>query len=171
MRRSLLLVLGLSLAPLLLAARPASASDVFPEAVKQAVPTLPCVPQCTLCHQANPGLPPANKPFATKLKAATKDGITPKNVALLNAALQGLQMAGAASDADADGKGDYTELANGEDPNSKELGATLCVTAPFYGCGASTIARTPSKKSMDPAAAGAGALSILIGLLLVRRRR
>jgi hypothetical protein len=169
MRRSLPLVCCLPLALLLTLARPATASEVFPQAVKDAVPGLPCVPQCTLCHQANPGMPPANKPFALKLKEAS--AVVPKNIPSLVTALQKLQTAGAASDADLDGQGDYLELSTGADPNSAEVGATLCVTSPLYGCGASTLARVPKERSADPTAAVAGVLSILLGLLVMRRRR
>lgn len=147
-------------------ARPAAASETFPTAVKEAVPTLPCVPQCTLCHQGNPGMPPANKPFALKLKVSP---VGPKDVAALRTALQKLQAAGITSDADGDGKGDYAELELGEDPNSNEIGAALCVTSPLYGCGAATIARTP-KNSTDPLAVSAAPLALLAGLWAMRRR-
>jgi hypothetical protein len=167
MRRSF--VLGPYLALTLMAARPASASAVFPEAVQAAVPGLPCVPQCTLCHQKNPGMAPASKPFAMNLKMASS--VSQRDTASLTKALQALQAAGNASDADADGKGDYLELSDGEDPNSAEVGAALCVTTPLYGCGASSIAKAPHNKAMDPAAAVAGALSVVVGLLLARRRR
>jgi hypothetical protein len=169
MRRSNSLLLGLPIALLLTYVRPAAASETYPDAVKAAVPGLPCVPQCTLCHQANPGMPPANKPFALKLKAAAPVGA--KDTAALEKALLALQMAAATSDADMDGRGDYAELSTGEDPNSAETGAALCVTSPLYGCGASTIARSASKRSMDPGATVAAALVVLAGLMFMRRRR
>jgi hypothetical protein len=169
MRRSTSLLLSLPVALLLASVRPAAASEIYPEAVKAAVPGLPCVPQCTLCHQQNPGMPPANKPFAMKLKAAAPVGA--KDTAALGKALQALQMAAAASDADMDGRDDYAELSTGEDPNSAETGAALCVTIPLYGCGASTIAGSASKRSMDPGATVAAALVVLAGLMFMRRRR
>lgn len=169
MSRSISLLLSLPVALLLASARPAAASESFPDAVKAAVPGLPCVPQCTLCHQANPGMPPANKPFAMKLKAAAP--VSAKDTTALQTALLALQAAAAGSDADMDGRGDYAELSTGEDPNSSEMDAALCVTVPLYGCGASTIARSASKRSMDPGATVAAALAVLAGLMFMRRRR
>jgi hypothetical protein len=151
---------------LLGAARPALASLPFPEAVKEAIPSLDCVPQCTLCHQTNPGMVPANKPFAFKLKQASV--VLPQQPDTVKAALAKLKELGAMSDADADGTGDYTELEAGTDPNSADAAAALCGLGPTYGCGA-TLARTPAKHGLDPAATVAASLFVLVGLLLLRR--
>lgn len=157
--------------PLLLvvsAPSPALASQTFPDHIKAKLPTMPCVPQCTLCHQQNPGLPPANRPFALKLKMAS--AVLPQQTAQLDEALNKLQMAGATSDADGDGKGDFDELLAGEDPNSATVGATLCDTVPLYGCGA-RVAAVPAKRAANPTAAVGAVLTALVGMLLLRRRR
>jgi hypothetical protein len=133
--RALPLLLVVSAAPNALASPP------FPEALKSAVPGLPCVPQCILCHQTNLGGVPANKPFAMDLKAAAP--VVPENTDSLRAALVALQSKGAASDADKDGQGDYEELSSGSDPNSPDATASLCTSVPLYGCGASIAQKPP----------------------------
>jgi hypothetical protein len=56
-------------------------------------------------------------------------------------------------------------LKRGEDP---QVGGDICV--PTYGCGA-TIAQKPARRLADPASTVAGALTLLAGLLVMRRRR
>jgi hypothetical protein len=146
----------------------ALASPPFPEALKGAVPTLGCVPQCILCHQTNQGGIPANKPFAYDLKQANGGSVVPENTDSLRAALTALQAKGAASDADKDGKGDYDELMVGSDPNSADPSAALCTSVPLYGCGASTIAKKAPPSDLSAPLWVVGAM-VLGGLL--RRRK
>jgi hypothetical protein len=164
MRWTYIAAAGLPLA--LLLTRPALASAVYPEHIAQVLET-PCVPSCSLCHKTNKGGPgDINGLFGT----AATDGAGLKggsDIASLDAALAALAMKGSNVDGDMDG-GDIDELRAGTDPNV--AGADLC-TGPKYGCGASSIAKAPHNKAMDPAATVAGALSVVIGLLLARRRR
>lgn len=169
MRSSILTAVIVPAAALLIGVpRVAAASQDFPAEVQKQVPSLPCVPQCTLCHNQIPGLPPANKPFALKLKAASP--IVQRDTASVATALQKLKAAGSASDADMDGKSDWDELAAGDDPNSSDATSSLCSSSPMYGCGA-TIARTPSGGGLDPAGALIAALAALGGLFVLRRKR
>jgi hypothetical protein len=173
MRLSRSFVLALPVLLLTGIAPPAFASPPFPEAVKGAVPTLGCVPQCILCHQTNLGGIPANKPFAMDLKAAGKAAGTPvalENTDSLRAALTALKAKGASADADADkdGKGDYDELVTGSDPNSADPNATICTSVPLYGCGASTIAKKPPPSDLSTPLWVVGAM-VLGGAL--RRRK
>lgn len=147
-------------------APPAAASEVFPPAVAEAIPGLPCVPQCTLCHATLAG-GIADKPFAKNLKAASQ--VLPREVEQLKTALTALQTKGAMSDADQDGIGDYTELTTGADPNSTNASATLCTGGPVYGCEASTPARTAPPGETSPWLWVAGAVTI-VGLRARHRR-
>lgn len=170
MRAQSLLTL-LPLALLLATPLPAAASQVFPEAVKAAVPSLECVPQCTLCHQTNPGMVPANKPFANNLKAAglaANSPVAPQNTASLRGALMALSTA--TSDGDMDTITDFNELIMSQDPNDATVGAELCEVVPLYGCGA-TIAAAPAKRTSDPTAAITAVLTAVAGVLVLRRRR
>lgn len=167
MRSSFIPAVLLPVALVIGAARPAAASQVFPETVAAAVPGLPCTPQCTLCHATLAG-GIADKQFALNLKMA--GAVTQRDTNSLRAALMALEAKGAASDADKDGKGDYAELAAGDDPNSADATSSLCETAPLYGCGA-TIARTPLARGLDPASAVIAAFVLLGGLFTLRRTR
>lgn len=147
----------------LVAPAPAAASQVFPDHLVTKL-QMPCAPGCQLCHNdASGGPAKINPKFGTAAKMAGATGLLATDK--LDAALTKMQMAG--TDTDADGVGDVAELQAGTDPNA--AGGELCGGLK-YGCGASTIARRPAKQSMDPAAVGASILTVLVGLLLLRRR-
>ncbi|MES1184445.1 MAG: thrombospondin type 3 repeat-containing protein [Myxococcales bacterium] len=165
MRIQSLFVLAASFMLITAATKSGLASPPFPEALKGAVPSLPCVPQCILCHQTNLGGVPASKPFAMILKAAAP--VAPENTDSLRAAIAALQAKGATSDADGDGQGDYDELSTGSDPNSADAAATLCTSVPLYGCGATIARRTPRDLGAPLWAFGV----LLVGAVLRRRRR
>ncbi len=168
MRASVLLTFALPLA-VLGASGPALASATFPEVVASKIPSLGCVPQCTLCHQTNPGMIPAAKPFALSLKGVSP--IAPLQTEMLATALDKLKVATPPPDTDADGVGDYAELAAGTDPNLADPAATLCGVAPTYGCGATIAAKPQTKSGADTTATLASAFTLLAGLFLLRRRR
>ena len=168
MRPSLRFALTLSLA-MCGGSATALASEPFPAELAAKVPSLGCVPQCTLCHFQNPGMPPAAQPFAMTLKS--KGGpIAPQNTALLDAALANLKTVTPPPDSDGDGTPDYTELENGTNPNIADASATLCSITPQYGCGATIAAKPRSRTGADTTATLAATFTLLTGLLLLRRR-
>jgi hypothetical protein len=160
--RSAFASLGLALATLT-SPDVARASQAFPDHVAQKL-QMPCAPGCQLCHlDASGGPARINQKFGAAAKAA---GATVVLTANLDTALAKLMADN--SDVDGDGTTDIAELQAGTDPNA--AGAELCGGVK-YGCGASTIARRPSTKSLDTTASGASLLTVLVGLLLRRRRR
>ncbi|HYJ07344.1 MAG TPA: hypothetical protein VEX18_00005 [Polyangiaceae bacterium] len=68
---------------------------------------------------------------------------------------------------DADPGIDVEELTLGLDPSV--AGGDVC-NGPKYGCGAS-VAAVPAKRSGDPTASVAAFLTVLAGVLMMRRRR
>jgi hypothetical protein len=160
--RSVIASFGVTLAALA-APAPAAASQAFPDHVVTKL-QMPCAPGCQLCHlDASGGPARINQKFGAALKTA---GATVVLTDKLDMALATL--AASNSDVDGDGTTDIAELQAGTDPNA--AGAELCGGIK-YGCGASTIARRPSTKSLDATASGASLLTVLVGLLLLRRRR
>jgi hypothetical protein len=152
--RGLLLALALT--------RSALGLPEYPEAVRAAVPSLACVPQCTLCHRSLLGGLPVDRPFALDL---LQSGPAPDQAAL-RARLASLQAAGSTLDADGDGQGDYAELSASTDPNSADPAANLCgVEGVRYGCGARFAGSRPDQAHT---LIGLGAITVAIALL--RRR-
>jgi hypothetical protein len=160
--RSVFASFGLAFAALV-APAPAAASQAFPDHLVTKL-QMPCAPGCQLCHLDASGGPfKINPKFGAAAKAA---GATVVLTANLDTAIAKLTADN--SDVDGDGTGDIAELQAGTDPNA--AGAELCGGIK-YGCGASTIARRPSTRSLDTTASGASLLTVLVGLLLLRRRR
>jgi len=161
--RSVFASFGLALAALA-PAEPAVASQVYPDHVLTKL-QMPCAPGCQLCHlDASGGPAKINQKFGTAAKMAGAAGAAQTDK--LDTALAAL--AASNSDVDGDGVGDIAELQAGTDPNA--AGAELCGGIK-YGCVASTIARRPTTKSLDATASGASLFTVLVGLLLLRRRR
>lgn len=168
MRPSVRLALTLSLA-VLGGSATAIASQPFPAEVAAQVPSLGCVPQCTLCHFQNPGMAPAAQAFAMTLKAQAGP-VLPQNTASLDEALAKLKTITPPPDSDGDGTPDYTELENGTNPNLADPSATLCGVGPQYGCGATIAAKSRTRTGSDTTATLAATFTLLTGLLLLRRR-
>jgi len=109
---------GLAFASCALLALPraASASQNFPDAIKDEW-QLPEVPECTLCHQTLLG----GFGTATKLfgRAVIRNGATAVDVGALRTALRALERAN--SDVDRDGVSDFDELQTGSDPNVADV--------------------------------------------------
>jgi hypothetical protein len=161
--RSVIASFGVTLAALA-APAPAAASLVFPDHVVKKL-QMPCAPGCQLCHlDASGGPAKINPKFGMAAKMAGAGGAAQTDK--LDMALATL--AASNSDVDGDGTTDIAELQAGTDPNA--AGAELCGGLK-YGCGASTIARRPSTTSLDATASGASLLTVLVSLLLLRRRR
>jgi hypothetical protein len=147
----------------LVAPTPAAASEAFPDHLVTKL-QMPCAPGCQLCHlDASGGPLKINAKFGAAVKAAGATVVLTSN---LDTALAALTTSN--SDVDGDGTSDIAELQAGTDPNA--AGADLCGGIK-YGCGASTIARRATTKSLDATASGASLLTVLVGLLLLRRRR
>jgi hypothetical protein len=161
--RSVFASFGVALAALV-APAPAAASQIYPDHLVTKL-QMPCAPGCQLCHlDASGGPLKINAKFGTAAKMAGATGLLATDK--LDAALAAMQAAG--TDSDGDGAGDVAELESGTDPNVAN--GDLCGGIK-YGCGASTIARQPSTSSLDSTASGASLLTVLVGLLLLRRRR
>jgi hypothetical protein len=154
----------------LFAAPVAKADPGAPAFVQQRF-NLPCTPQCTLCHSDNNGqygnIRPATKPggglgpgFILTLR--DKCGFVPTDKTTWPTAFDQLQKF--AFDTDGDGKTDYAELSDGEDPNDGTAGASLC--GPTYGC-----VRVAPGTSVDGFALVASGAVLFFGIALVRRRR
>ena len=161
--RSVFALVGAALAALV-APTPASASEIYPDHLVTKL-QMPCAPGCQLCHlDASGGPLKINAKFGTAVKMAGATGLLATDK--LDAAVAAMQAAG--TDTDGDGTGDVAELQAGTEPNA--AAAVLCGGIK-YGCGASTLARRPTTRSLDPTASGASLLTVLVGLLLLRRRR
>ena len=85
--------------------------------------------------------------------------------ALLRTTLAKMRQMAINSDLDPDI--DVDELTLGLNPSV--VGGEVC-NGPKYGCGAS-VAAVPAKRGSDPAATLAALLTVLSGVLVVRRRR
>lgn len=158
--RSAFASLGLALATLV-SPNLAGASQAFPDHLVTKL-QMPCAPGCQLCHlDASGGPLKINAKFGEAVKFAGATVVLTDN---LDTALAKLTVDN--TDSDGDGTSDIAELQAGTDPNA--AGAELCGGIK-YGCGASTIARTPSKESPEPIAVMAAATALL-GMLLLRRR-
>ena len=114
------------------------ASTDFPTAIEQHL-SLDAVPSCTLCHTNTPGQAgTVTQPFGVNLRENYQ--VIPRNIALLQSALDDVEANG--DDSDGDGVGDIQELRDGTDPNvdnsvpGPEQPETI---TPEYGffCGAS----------------------------------
>jgi hypothetical protein len=123
-----------------------------------------CAPACTICHDSmKGGAGTVHKAFGLAMRTA---GLGADSTSQLNAALT--KLAADHTNSDGEPTPDIEELINGDDPNT--VGGEACI-GPKYGCGASTITRSASKRGLDPAATVAGSLIAGLGLLLLRRRR
>jgi len=141
----------------------ALASRTFPDAVKAAVP-MPCVPQCTICHQTNDGGFGTLRPNGFGMHLRDQYDLMwgqPATVApAINAARPVL-------DGDGDKLLDVAELEDGGDPNSADPKATTCDQGPEYGCGAGRIARGDS---LDGVATLFAVSALAVGAAFFRRR-
>jgi hypothetical protein len=176
------IVLILVPAALLAAIAPglASATAIFPDAVKTDL-SLTYTPPCTICHETlGGGTGTVTQAFG---KAMKQNGLVSGDTAALQAALSALETAG--TDSDGDCTPDIQQLKDGRDPNT---GAYIdgsgkptpvvdggCGTGgggstsinPAYGCGA-RLSAAPLPDTSLPAAA---TLATVLGLALSRRRR
>jgi hypothetical protein len=110
---------------------------------------------CTLCHNASPGLPDnlsGNKPFLLGMLGNMREGQLPTET----------------MDSDMDGFTDLEELREFGDPNDPLVGPDEgeCPNQPEYGC--LTIAHRAERRSLESAWAG---LAVLGAMLLRRRSR
>jgi hypothetical protein len=143
--------------------KPAEASESYPAVIADAL-GMPCAPPCIVCHlTAAGGIGTVVKPFG---KRAIELGQTGGfQDALMRTTLTKMTQMPVSSDTDPEN--DIDELTVGLDPNV--AGGDVC-NGPKYGCGAS-VAAVPAKRGSDPAATLAALLTILSGVLMMRRRR
>jgi hypothetical protein len=137
-------------------------SPTFPKAVHDAVP-MPCVPECTICHQTNAGGIGTLRPggFGQNLVSFGLQFGQPNSVA------PAIEAARPVLDGDADTRLDVAELAEGGDPNSADASASTCDVGPKYGCGAGRIARGDSLDGVATLFAGS---ALALGAALLHRR-
>jgi hypothetical protein len=139
--------LGLAASLLLVLPRSASASQSFPDTLKDEW-QLPLAPPCTLCHQTSlGGFGTATKAFA---RALIRNGATAADTNALRRALRSLQTAN--SDVDHDGASDFDELQTGTDPDQPDVlqadGGVASAAVddgpiPRTGCSIVTVGRRP----------------------------
>jgi hypothetical protein len=133
----------------------ARASSIYPGVVESEL-SMPCAPQCTLCHTNNAGGGgTVTRDFGLAMMDRGLEGGSQRD--LLKAALS--QMETDAVDSNADGVTDIDALIAGEDPNG---GPAFCgdtaLPTPVYGC----FNHTPGMAGFGVSAAIA---------LAIRRRR
>jgi hypothetical protein len=161
------IVLGLGV---LMGASPALASATFPAAVKAAVPTLSCVPQCTLCHNTTAGGPGNLKPGGLGEYLKKNFDLIPGAEGTVKGALDADRASG--HDGDGDGTPDIAELDVDRDPNNPDPNAFICGSGadsgPQYGCGAG--ARIAQGDAIDGVASLAAGAALAVGITLLRRR-
>ena len=123
--------LPLSLAMALLPGA-ASASEVFPDAMKTALAIPGPKPLCMTCHDTEAGgSGTVNRPFGKRVKGY---GLTGGDVQTLTGILG--RMRDARDDSDGDGKSDIEEIMAGGDPNVNDLTGKTAddYPPPVYGC-------------------------------------
>ncbi len=122
----------------------AHASATFPGKVKEHL-KLSCVPQCTLCHTANPGESSTfGGPFGAQVagaRVAVSQAVQPPDFSpeAIGAALENIRAKGLAADADKNGVNDVVDIESGSNPNLG--GEPVC--GPMYGCGAHVAPQSP----------------------------
>jgi len=140
----------------------ARANPDFPGLLKANVP-MPCVPQCTLCHNTLAGGPGNVRPMSMGTTWPMY-GLVGNQPSSLVPALNNAR--GAMQDTDHDTVPDDVELGMGHDPNNPAMDALICGSgAPMYGCG-----RVARQGPVDHVGAVAAASVALIGLSAMRRR-
>jgi hypothetical protein len=139
------------------------ASPTFPTAVRDAVP-MPCVPECTICHQTNAGGFGTLRPNGFGQNLQRDYGLSFGQVGTVAVAINGAR---AVLDGDKDGRLDVAELSEGGDPNSSDASAATCDQGPQYGCGAGRIAKGDS---LDGMATLFAASALALGAAVLRRR-
>ena len=145
----------------------AHANPAFPTLLQQLVP-MPCLPDCTLCHNTTAGGPGNIRPHSMGTTWPMY-GLDGNKFDSLGPAL--MQAKAAMQDTDMDGIPDVDELSMGLDPDNAALGARACeigAAAPkpvVYGC-----ARVAPQGQVDNVAAAASALVALVGVAALRRR-
>ena len=123
--------LPLSLAIALLPS-PASASEVFPDAIKMALAMPGPKPPCMICHDTEAGgSDMVNRPFGRRVVGY---GLQGGDIQTLTGILGRMREAG--DDSDTDGKSDIDEIKVGDDPNVSSITGKPPedYPPPVYGC-------------------------------------
>lgn len=144
--------------PLLLGARPVSASPAFPDVVKGEL-GLANAPSCTVCHDTPAGgFGTATTAFSTYLRSR---GLRAGDAASLRTALAAAS--GERHDSNGDGVADVDELKAGRDPSGVAADAQR---PPEFGCGARVAPSSPRSSGVEIVLA-----VLTLGLVALRRRR
>jgi hypothetical protein len=138
--------------------------------------SLPCTPQCTLCHGSTAG-GFGNIRLATQPNGQTIPGVSfiadieacgfhPTDTeAQWDVAFAQCDAANPKPDADHDGTPDIDELKAGTDPNDASATASICGGGPTYGC-----VRVARGNSIDGVALFLSGAVFLAGVAFTRRR-